>query len=187
MELAEREKRRKKLMPINHYLVGLGLILKGVDKLDHYDHFPYSVIYFFAAGVFIIICTKLHHQIEKYIKKFDASFFVLEGLALILASFILFEREGAKIPYFFFFLGMVYFIIGFTVLLSNEKNMEKVFGILQKVLAVLFIAAAAISLILNFIFSFTTWIYIMAAIMAGVGIFLLKAEKILTRYQTKSK
>ncbi len=169
------------LIKINHYCVGIVIILKGIDKAEHFDHFPLSVICFFLAGAVIIIGATFHHQIAKVFKKFDASFFLLEGVALLLAAIILLEKSGSKIPYFLLFASTLYFILGFALLFTNGTNREMVFGKIQKMLRILFIAAAVITLAVNIIFFNSFWMYVMSALYLVAGALMEFTKKMMQK------
>lgn len=178
---------KSKLVGLNHYLIGFGLVVKGIDKLEHFEHFPLSVIFFFIAGAIIIIGTAFHHQIERFVKKFDAVFFILEGIALLLAGLILFEKHGSKIPYFLMFIAFLYLVIGSALILSNDSNRERVFIKIQKLFTVLFLAAAAVILVINILYYNSVWLYIMALLFVVSGVFMKLADRIMKKYHVTNK
>lgn len=171
----------QKLIKLNHYLIGFGLIVKGIDKAEHFNHFPLSVIFFFVAGAVIIIGTLFHHQVEKILKRFDAAFFLLEGVAFLLAGLILLEKEGSKIPYFLLFISLLYMIIGAALLFTKEASKEKVMENITILLKYLFLSAALITLVVNIIFFNSVWMYIMAIMLVASGLFGDLIKKLLKR------
>ena len=179
------EIRNKKMLSINHYLIGFGLIVKGIEKSEHFSNHPLSVVFFFAAGAAIIAGTFFHHRIENKFKKFDSLFFLLEGSALFLAGLILYEKGGSKIPYFLFFLALVYTILGAASLYANEQNKEEVFTRIGKILGSMFILAGIAALIVNIIWFNSFWMYLISIVLAVMGFIQIKLKVLLKKYNIK--
>jgi len=172
------EPAKSKAIPekIAHCGVGLPLILKGIDKAEHFSHNPFTVVFLIAAGAFIILGAFLHHRIDKKMPNFTALFHIAEGISLILIGSLLLEKSS-RMPYFLFFLGSVYLAIGAFNLFSSEQQKKKFAPKLPLVLGAGFWTAALVALILNYLNSGNTWAYITAGVMAAVGSFLLLVRR----------
>ncbi|MBU4268376.1 MAG: hypothetical protein KJ808_05955 [Acidobacteria bacterium] len=161
---------------VAHFLVGLTLILKGIDKAEHYRQNPLTVLFLFAAGAFIILGAAFHQRIEKKVPNFTALFHVAEGIALILIGFVLLKKSS-RMPYFLFFAGSVYLALGAFNLFTNEEQKKKFGPKLPLVLGTVFWIAALVAFVLNFLGSGNTWAYITAGVLAACGTFLLLFRK----------
>lgn len=185
MKGTEAEIKRKKMLSLNHYIIGFGLIIKGVEKAEYFSRHPLSVIFFFTAGAIIIAGTYFHHSIEKVFRKFDASFFLLEGAALFLAGLILYEKGGSKIPYFLFFLALVYTMLGAASFYAEEHNKEEVFMKLGKVIGYMFMVGGLIAAAVNILWFNSFWMYLTGGILLIMGFMFVKFKLLLKKYNIK--
>lgn len=160
------------LEKLSHILVGIPLILKGVDKVEHFHSHPFTVIFLFAAGVFIVVGAALHHRLEKKIPNFTALFHVAEGMALIVSGIALLEKSS-RLPYFLFFLGVVYLGLGAFGFFTNAADKKRLRPLLWTVMGTVFLIAAIVFLAFNFFNSGNVWAYISAGIIAVMGLFFL--------------
>ena len=160
-----------------HYLIGFALVVKGWSKLEHFRDQPLRVGFIFLAGLLIILGTILHHRIEKKIKSFTALIYVMEGLALIVAATILFEQGKSRIPYFLFFIGVIYLIIGAGQFLIRGKNRQQAWRRLKFILGITYLAAAAVTLAWFLFWDHNFWLVVMAVVLAGAGLFILLVKK----------
>ena len=165
---------KSKVLPekIAHCGVGLTLILKGIDKAEHFSHNPFTAVFLFAAGAFIILGAFFHHKIDKKMPNFTALFHVAEGISLILIGSLLLEKSS-RLPYFLFFIGSVYLGLGAFNLFTDDEQKKRFAPKLPLVLGAVLWTAALVALVLNFLNSGNTWAYITAGVMAAVGSFLL--------------
>lgn len=161
---------------ISHALVGLTLVLKGVDKAAHFNSHPFTVVFLFAAGAFIILGTAFHHPLQRKITNFTALFRFAEGIALILIGLIFLEKSS-RLPYFFFFAGIIYLGLGLFEFFTDPEEKKRLRPLLLTVLGTVFLFAAAVFLAFNFFNSGNTWAYIVAGVIAVMGIFLLVIRK----------
>ncbi len=182
MKGAEAEIRKQRMISLNHYIIGLGLLIKGIEKSEHFSQHPLSVIFFFAAAGVIIAGTYFHHSIAKVFRKFDAAFFILEGIALFLAGLILLEKAGSKIPYILFLLALVYMMLGGATLYAEEHNREEIFSRLGIVIGYMFIAAGIIMALVNVIWFNSFWMYLTALIILAMGIILIKFKVLVKKF-----
>jgi len=170
-------KRNALLLKFSHILVGIPLILKGIDKAAHFNSHPFTVIFLLGAGTFIILGTVFHHRLEKKIPNFTALFHFAEGIALILIGFSLLEKSS-RMPYFLFFIGAVYLGLGAFEFFTDAAAKKKLRPLLLTVMGIVFLFAAAIFMAFNFFHSGNTWAYITAGIIAVMGVFILTIRRL---------
>ncbi len=175
-----------RLVKISHILVAIPLILKGVDKAEHFDRHPFAVLFLFAAGVFILVGAAFHHPLEKKIPNFTALFHVAEGLALIVSGLALLEKSS-RLPYFLFFIGVVYLGLGAFNFFTDAAGKKKLAPLLWTVMGTVFLFAAAVFLVFNSLNSKNAWAYISAGIIAVMGVFFLLVRNRLGRSERLRK
>jgi phosphoglycerol transferase MdoB-like AlkP superfamily enzyme len=157
-------KRKAALETISHILVGFALVVKGIDKAEHFSRHPLTVVCLFAAGAFIVLGALFHHRFEKKIPNFTALFHVAEGISLILVGFVLLEKSS-RMPYFMFFIGACYLGIGGFEFFTAAEAKKRLRPVLMAILSGAFLAAAAVALVLNTLGSRNTWVYIMSGLL----------------------
>lgn len=170
------EKKSVILETISDMMVGLVLVMKGVDKAEHFGRHPRTVLFLFAAGAFIILGAAFRHRIEKRIANFAALFHVAEGLSLVLVGVMLLEKS-ARMPYFLFFAGAVYFGLGAYEFFVSAAARERQRPRLLAVLGTVFLAAALVFAGFNFFNSRNAWAYFTSGVIAACGLFLLLLRK----------
>ena len=114
-----------RVLQLSHYMIGLTILMKGYAKLEHTHGRLGEVIPIFAAGVFIILGAALHHKLDKRIKNFAATFHIAEGIALFFVGAVFSREGGSQLQYFYFFIGIVYMVIGILFLFSDRDNRER--------------------------------------------------------------
>jgi len=157
---------------VSHYLIGFTLVMKGISKLDHFHHHPLSIIAVFAAGAFIMLGTFFHHPLSRRIPNFTALFHIAEGIALTLVGAILLEK-GARIPYFLFFIGAIYLVIGTIQFLAKAEQQERILPRIQLVVGFLFIMGGFAAVTYNLLDDRNKWMFIISGVMVAAGVFLL--------------
>ena len=165
-------KRSAAVEQVAHYLIGFTLIMKGISKLDHFHHHPLSIIVIFAAGAFIMLGTFFHHPLSRRIPNFTALFHFAEGIALILVGAILLEK-GARIPYFLFFVGVIYLVMGTIQFFSGAEQKERILPRVQLVVGILFVLGGFAAVTYNLLDDNNMWMHIVSGIMISAGVFLL--------------
>lgn len=161
---------------ISHVLIGLTLVIKGIDKAEHFDQHPKTVIFLFAAGAFIVLGAFFHHRIEKRIHNFTALFHVAEGSALILIGLALLEKS-ARLPYVFFFIGAVYLALGAFEFFTDAAEKKELRPVFLAVLGTVFLLAALVAFVLNFLGANDSWVFIVAGVFAVCGLFILLVRR----------
>ncbi len=161
---------------ISHVLVGLTLVFKGIDKAEHFHEYPLTVVFLFIAGAFIILGGAFHHHFEIKISNFTALFHIAEGIALILVGFALLKKSS-RLPYFLFFIGVVYLGLGAFEFFTNADEKKKLRPLLLTVMGTVFLLAAGVFLCFNFFNSRNTWAYITTVVIAVMGVFILSIGK----------
>ena len=115
------KKKKEQLEKFSHYLAGTLIILKGIEKSEHFDKHPFICIFLFLIGGFIIFANFRHHYFEKHFKEFKIVLFFCEGMVLAVISYYYFA-EGKKYIHFFYALGAVMYLI--AAIVSYRKKIK---------------------------------------------------------------
>jgi hypothetical protein len=83
---------------VAHYLTGLIVIVKGFEKMEHFDEHPFIPIFLFALGAFIIIATLCHRFFEQHVKEFKTLLHGCEFLVLCLVAYYYFVEGKKALP-----------------------------------------------------------------------------------------
>lgn len=158
---------------LNHYLIGFVILAKGYAKLEHHHGRFGEIILIFLAGIFIILGTALHHRLEKWIRNFTATFHVAEGLALIFIGVIFLREGGSQLQYFYFFLGVVYLVIGLLFFFVKDENKERLRAWVQLWIGIAFLAAGFLTFLLNRIYAGSSWANVVSLVFAGAGLVMI--------------
>lgn len=170
------DKRYVMLESLAHYLVGLTLVLKGMDLAEHFSSHPFTVIFLFCAGTFIILNAVFHHEIEKNKPHFAALFHGAEGLFLIFIGMVLLKKDSRQ-PYFFFFAGAAYLVMSAFELFRDAAEKKELVRFFLTVTATVFLAAAGIALAVNLLGANNTRVYLTAGVLAVSGMFIILVRK----------
>lgn len=105
-----KKKRNPRLERLTHYLFGFLIILKGIDKSEHFSEHPFLCLSLFIIGGFILFANFRHHLFEKHFKDFHVLLFLCEGLVLLGISYYYFSEGRKGLPYAYLVGAVVYFI-----------------------------------------------------------------------------
>ena len=110
--------RKKGIKSIYHLIIGITLLLKGFDKIDHHHPLIGAIILFLGLAVigyytYIIISKKSNH-------KLNIAVHFCEGLALLFTSYIYFEEGKTYLPYVLLAAGVGFIIIAIVHLRKRE-------------------------------------------------------------------
>jgi predicted membrane channel-forming protein YqfA (hemolysin III family) len=94
-----------------HYLVGLIIVLKGIEKADHFSEHPLICMTLFFIGGFILFANFRHHLFEKHFKEFNVVLFLCEGVVLVIISIYYFSEGKKAIPYLYLLAAIVYLVM----------------------------------------------------------------------------
>ncbi len=166
------ENRNALMETISHMLIGLVLVMKGIDKAEHYRQHPLTVIFLFAAGAFIILGALFHQRIEKKVRNFSALFRIAEGLALVPVGIVLLEKS-ARLPYFIFFAAALNLGLGAFEFFTSAGEKKRLRPVLLAVMGAVFLGAALVFSACNYFNSGNAWAYGISGIFAVCGLFLL--------------
>ena len=108
------------LQRLAHYLVGLLVILKGVEKSEHFNEHPLVCLSLFFIGLFILFANYRHHFFEKYFKEFNIVLFICEGLVLGVVSYYYLSEGKKGLPYAYLLAALVYFVV--AIYLYRKKS-----------------------------------------------------------------
>lgn len=98
-----------------HYLTGFLVILKGIDKSEHFSEHPFVVVLLLILGSFIITATYFHHFFEKKVKEFKTIIHITEGLVLLLVTYYYFEEGKKALPFAFLVASIANFVAAFVL------------------------------------------------------------------------
>lgn len=175
----------QKFLKIYEYIIGVTIILKGTEELPHFHHHPLSVGFIFFAGVFIILATTFHHQFEKRVKHGQGVFHILEGMVEMITAFILFQGTKKMIPFFLFFIGVVYFIMGIVEHYQTPENKERLMRQFGFWMGFAFITFSCAISIFNLLTTNKPAVYLMTVLMVWIGWFLIYLKN--TKFDPKNK
>jgi hypothetical protein len=164
------------LESLAHYLVGMTLVMKGVDLAEKIDRQAVTVVFLFCAGAFIILNALFHHKIEKNEPHFTAPFHIAEGAFLILIGLVLLEKDSRQ-PYLFFFAGAAYAGLGTIELFRDAAAKKELPRFFLTVPATVSLAAAGVALAVNLLGANNTRVYFTAGVLAVSGMFVLLVRK----------
>ncbi len=165
----DRQKRLMRMADIPGLLLGIQILLKGVDKLPDFGHHPLHVSFFLLAGGFVFAGSILHHLLEKRVKNVHALFHLLEGAALATSALLLFERGKLRMPLVLLLLGILYAVLGLVGLRLNRENSERIGRRLFRWVGVVFVAAGLVMAGLNVAHDRDVWVFIIAGIFLASG------------------
>ncbi len=103
-----------------HLLTAFVLLLKGFDKLAH-GHYALGAI-IFLFGLFVIVITVSHKQLQISHIKTKALVYTIEGIALLLIAYLYFNESKVYLPYFFLLPSIAFFIVAAITFKKNMKT-----------------------------------------------------------------
>jgi len=119
--------RNPRIQRLAHYLVGFLVIVKGVEKSEHFSDHPVLCLSLFIIGGFILFANFRHHYFEKHFKEFDVVLFFCEGLVLTGVSYYYFSEGRKGLPYAYLLGAVVYFVV--AVIKYRKKSKEEITNI----------------------------------------------------------
>jgi len=176
LRMFESSKTSPMLENVIHYIVGLTLALKGISMFEHFSSQPFTVVFLFTASAFIVFGTAFRQYMEKKVRNFTALFHVIDGMFLILIGFVLLGT-GARLPYFFSFIGAVYLALGACELFTDAAEKIKLHPPVLTFLGTALLAAAVVAAAINLFGLGKSWVYITATALAATGMFILLVRK----------
>ncbi|HRI19652.1 MAG TPA: hypothetical protein PLA68_01805 [Panacibacter sp.] len=115
MGLFKNKKRAAVAEKLSHYLTGFIVILKGIDKAEHFKEHPFIVILLFILGAFIIVATYFHHFFERKVKEFKTLIHITEAVVLLLVTYYYFEEGKTALSFAFLVAAIANFIAAFVL------------------------------------------------------------------------
>jgi hypothetical protein len=116
-----RKKRNPKRERLAHYLAGVIIILKGVEKAEHFSQHPVVCMFLFFMGAFIIFANFRHHYFETKFREFKSVLFFCEGLVLGVISYYYFAEGKKALPYAYAVTAIAYLIYSIVVYKKKKK------------------------------------------------------------------
>lgn len=102
---------KERVNSLAHYLAGIVIILKGVDKAEHFKEHPFITAFFFIMGFFILFANYKHHYFENKFKDFRVMMFLCEGIVLSIVTWYYFSEGKKALPIAYLFATFLYFIM----------------------------------------------------------------------------
>ena len=84
-----------KLYKFAHFLAGFVVILHGIGELDHAHGSP---LFFFIAGLLMILVAAFHHRIQSIVGSGESILFFIEAAVQLFIVFHYFERGKKALP-----------------------------------------------------------------------------------------
>ena len=97
-----------------HYLFGALVIVKGIEKSEHFSEHPFICLSLFIIGGFILLANFRHHFFEKYFKDFHVILFLCEGLVLLGVGYYYFSEGKKGLPYAYLAGAVCYWAAAFV-------------------------------------------------------------------------
>jgi uncharacterized membrane protein len=116
---------KEKLQGLAHYLAGFVILLKGVDKAEHFSEHPFITIFFFIMGAFIIFATAKHHYFEKRFNDFKVLMFLCEGITLSIVTYYYFSEGKKALPYAYLLATILYFVMALVTYTGKKTEIKK--------------------------------------------------------------
>ena len=105
-----KKKGNPRLERFNHYLFGFLVIVKGIEKSEHFSEHPLMCLSLFIIGGFILFANFRHHLFEKHFRDFHVILFLCEGLVLAGVSYYYFYEGRKGLPYAYLLASVMYFV-----------------------------------------------------------------------------
>lgn len=94
---------------IAHLCVGLSVLMKGIDKLEHPGKELIAAV-LIISGIVVLVGSFAHKKIEPRIGKFKLYIFGIESLVMALLGYS-YMMGGSRLMFYFYYLVAVLFII----------------------------------------------------------------------------
>ncbi len=119
----KKEKRNKMLELIAHLCVGLSVLMKGIDKIEHPGKELVGALLIFI-GIVILVGSFIHEKLEHIIGHFKLYIFGLESIVLILLGYS-YMVGGSRLMFYFYYLAGLMFIAAIFIHLKYVIPKEK--------------------------------------------------------------
>ena len=121
-----KKKGNPRLERFNHYLFGFLVIVKGIEKSEHFSEHPFICLSLFIIGGFILYANFRHHFFEKHFRDFHVILFLSEGLVLAGVSYYYFSEGRKGLPYAYLLAAVLYFVA--AVIKYRKKSAAEMTG-----------------------------------------------------------
>jgi hypothetical protein len=167
---------KKKLGPLTldlpAFFIGLYILLKGWEKLEHFEHHPLIVSLLFILGGVVVIGSLASHWLEKRVKSPHGVFHIIKGVAIALSAIILFEDGKLRILLLFFLIALVYLTLGVLESLPPSRR-ERYACVMQRAFGASFVVAGLTLAITTALHDADVWAFGAAALFIAIGVILL--------------
>lgn len=108
-----------------HLLTGFVVVLKGIDKAEHFHDHPVIAVLLIALGIIILVSTFFHHEIEKYARVFKSYLCILEGIALFIVSYYYFSEGKKALPTVYLLCSIAYFVAAYIIYQKKVRSLQR--------------------------------------------------------------
>jgi hydrogenase/urease accessory protein HupE len=119
---------RRKIGPLTFDIpavfVGLHILIKGLDKLEGFEHHPVIVTSLLLLGAFVLVAAFLPLWLKKRWPNAHAFFHLAEGIAITLSAILLFEKGRLRIPIILLGAGLLYAAAGYLESRTLERRRQ---------------------------------------------------------------
>ncbi len=109
--------KKENLYKTAHFLSGVVVILHGISEMDKTHGTP---LFFFIAGILMLLVAAFHHRVEKWLKNWEGLLFFIEGAVQFFIAIHYFEYGKKALPYAHLFTGTMYCYVGYLKLLGQK-------------------------------------------------------------------
>jgi hypothetical protein len=169
MQSGDRSARRERIEDAVNYLMGFGVLMKGIAKLDEVAHHPLAVPFLFAAGLFILGGTFFRRPLERRVKGYFELFHLAEGVALWVVGLLLREAGRQLVWALFLFAGTLYLVVGLMHGVMHGPSGQRIGLILMRSIGVSLLIAATLLVVFSGRVGVVSAPHVAALIMAVIG------------------
>jgi hypothetical protein len=184
------DQKQKKALHVAEMIAGLAIgvqiLVKAADKAEHFAEAPVKIVVLFLLGLFVIVGSAGHRRLEKRVRNAHALFHVLEGAALVVSAFILFEKGRMRLPLVLLTLGLLFGAFGAVAFRITPENWKSRCRLLMRGIGLAALAGGAALAAFTLANDRDPWAMGCGALSMGVGcLALFHADGFLARMGKK--
>ena len=149
-------------------VIGVQILAKGSDKLEHFAHHPLIVILLFALGSIVVIGSLLSLWLLRRVRSPHGLFHIAEGVAITLSAAVLFESGKMRLPLVLLLSGLAFVVAGVFHCLPPERR-ERYAGVLQRTFGAVFVLAGLALAVTTALHDADVYALVAAGVIAAIG------------------